>query len=104
MTLGFGTIYTRPPKTCVFVLLAVLHDALREHLKMKAYMSDPLGSLGAEGILGWHRNTITLPDSCRIIIFHYFYCIYTSGILSCDSGDVVSHKLLTVLYCRCLDR
>lgn len=73
---------------------------------MKTCLSDSLGTLGAEGMLGWHRNTITLPatDFCRIIIFHYFYCIYTSGTLSCDSGDVLSHKLQAVLYCRCLDQ
>lgn len=69
--LGFGTINTRPPNSCVSVLLAAFCDALRECCKTKACLSDLLGGLG---ILGWHRNTIALPtiDFCSIIIFHYF--------------------------------
>lgn len=79
---------TRPLKNCVFILLTTLYDALGEYCKMKACLSEPLGSLGTEGILGWRRNTGTLPatDFCRINIFHYLCCTYTSGTLSCDSG------------------
>lgn len=45
---------------------------------MKACLSDPPG---AEGMLVWHRNTVTLPetDLCRIIIFYYLYHLYSSG-------------------------
>lgn len=79
--LGSGTKTSRPPKTCVSVLLAALCDALSECCKTKTCLSDLLSGLGAEGILRWHRNTIALPatDFSSITISHYFLCSHTSG-------------------------